>query len=155
MSNQQVTVSTTEGTDLSQALSNILAYGVTVDNLASSWLFVPDVSRHVPPWTVGWTAPLPGVKSAVLQWQPPGGIVVPVAGTGRAVLTYTDYILPFNPGVVVVQASPTGGATASQTHVIVDSGSSQLPVQPVQVTVSGQPIAVTTATAASQCRHLC
>lgn len=115
---QQVVISTPEGTNTSQTLQNILALGVTVDNLSSSWLFLPDTGRFIPPWTASWSSPLVGTKSGILQWSSPGGIVVPTAGTGKATATFTDYTIPFNPGVVVVQAQPMGTATPPVTNAV-------------------------------------
>lgn len=110
---QQVIVSTNEGTSLSQTLANILAYGVTVDNLSSSWLFLPDAGRFIPPWTASFSTPLVGTKSAVASWSSPTGVSVPATGTGKATLTFTDYSVPFSPGVVVTQAQPTTGSAAT------------------------------------------
>ncbi len=110
---QQQIVTATEGTPLSTTIANFVALGLTCDNLSSSWVFLPDAGRFVPPWTASFTTPLVGTKSAVVQWQTPSGVSIPPSGTGKATLTFTDYIVPFSPGVVVTQAQPTSGSAAT------------------------------------------
>ncbi len=138
---QLVTLTITEGVAANPTVP-LIAQGVTVDNLSASWLQLPDAGRFVPPFTHGFTTAFVGAVTHVrVEWYTPNGIMSPTAGQGNATLTVSTEALPFNPGVVVVQATPTGSATPSQTHVIVDSGSIT-PVQPVVVTIGGQPISV-------------
>lgn len=115
---RQFVFSTAENVALNQTIPNWIAYGVTVDNLSSSWAFVPEAGRFVPPWTATWSAPLAGTKNAILSWQAPSGITVPTPGSGHCTLTFTDAAVPFNPGVVVVQAQPLGVATPPVTNTV-------------------------------------
>ena len=117
MSGQQLTVSVAELTSLNQTIPNFLAQGVTVDNLSSSWLFLNELGRWVPPWTVNWSAPLPGSKNAIASWNTPAGVTVPNSGTGKATFVYTDYTVPFSPGVVVTQAVPQGAASPATVQI--------------------------------------
>lgn len=146
---QLQTVTIKEGV-VSDVPLTLLGNGVTVDNLSASWIQLPDANRFVPPFTHGFTTSLLAATQQLrVNWYTPNGIMSPTAGQGTATMTVSTQALPFNPGVVVVQATPTGSATPSQTHVIVDSGTIT-PVQPVQVTISGQPIATSSATVNSQ-----
>lgn len=117
MSGQQYAFAVIELTNLNQTIPNFLAQGMVCDNLSSSWAYVPELGRSVPPWTMNWSAPLPGSKNALIQWQTPNGVTVPNSGTGKLTATYTDYHVPFSPGVVVTQAVPQGSASPAAVQI--------------------------------------
>lgn len=101
----------TEGTDDNLALGYTI-FTAIIDNLSSSWAFVTPANRPVPPWTFGTVLPLTaGAPSVQVKWRTPTGIVVPTSGTGQLTLTADTDRLPYNPGITVQQAQPTGGAS--------------------------------------------
>jgi hypothetical protein len=80
------------------------AQGVIVDNLTSSWLWLDDAQRFVPPWRWGVNVPLPGATYARLRWlNPPGGglAVFPVDATQKLSATFVADALTPSDGFTV------------------------------------------------------
>lgn len=93
----QATFYVTEGTPLNQSLG-FVARSVIIDNLTSSWLYVPTASRFVPPYQYAATLTISGSDAADITWPVPTGIVAGPAGNGSAICTFVSDALAPNIG---------------------------------------------------------
>lgn len=94
---QSVPFYVAEGVPLNQAVG-FVANCVIVDNLTSSWLYVPGGARFVPPYQYGAIVPLKQGDAANITWPVPTGIVAGPVGKGTAICTFTDADLPTSIG---------------------------------------------------------
>lgn len=102
---QSVLTLTPGGSPLGQSLG-FTAAAVQVDNLTPDFLNLTDVGRTVPPWFVGVVIPLPeGIRqaSASLTATTPAA-PGPAVPKQQCTLTWTDQVLPADPGHPLSQA---------------------------------------------------
>lgn len=92
-----------------QALATTLGFtaaSVICDNYTSNYLTLPDAGKTIPPWTYGAVVPLPdGIRQANATLTPTvpavAGPPVPII---QASLTWTDQVLPADPGHLLQQS---------------------------------------------------
>jgi hypothetical protein len=131
MRSQTLTVG--EGQSLNTGLS-FQCWAVVADNLSSSWAWEPHSQRPIPPWSYGVQLPfLASSLQANIQWITPTGLMTPTAGVGQLVLTYVDQQIPYNPGVVTVQAQPAAGTGAQPPSVQIVPAPSNSQVVPIAI----------------------
>lgn len=92
------------GTDLDSYGVAFLAYGITIDNDTGNWLLV-NQTWHIPPWTYGWSQPLPGTKAISVQVEA-GPSIIPSVNVGTFVrLFITASQVPQSNGYTAVTSA--------------------------------------------------
>lgn len=111
--NQEVLQLAPGGKPLAQSLG-FTAASVIIDNLTSSYVTLGDVGKTIPPWTYGAVVALPpGLRRATASLTPTTpAIPGPPVPVSQVTLTWTDQLLPADPGHLLQQT------TTSQQTVI-------------------------------------
>lgn len=104
--NQEVLTLAPGGQALAQSLG-FEAATVTVDNYTNSYVTLTDVGRTIPPWLYGAVVPLPpGITRATAKLTATTpAIPGPPVPLSQAVLTWTDAVLPPDPGHLLQQVT--------------------------------------------------
>lgn len=85
--------------------------GIRVFNPTASWLRIDPHLLYVPPFTMDWSAPLPGAAAIDVKWSDsPSGTPSGDNATGVAQVVLTDEILAHSPGMQT-------GTVAEQSQV--------------------------------------
>lgn len=106
--NQTVTTLVPGGLALAQTLGYTAASAV-VDNYTSNYVTLTDVGKVIPPWTYGAVVALPdGLRQANASLTPTVPAVAgPPVTTIQCLITWTDQVLPADPGHILQQSAYT------------------------------------------------
>lgn len=84
---QSLTDFLSAGSELKSFSAGFFCYGIVINNDTGNWLIV-NGTWIVPPWTYGWSQPLPGTKAISITLLP-GPSIIPSVGGG----TFVTYVL--------------------------------------------------------------
>jgi hypothetical protein len=127
------------GDDLDSYAVAFLAYGLTIDNDTGNWLFV-NKTWHIPPWTYGWSQPLPGTKAISVEIEA-GSVIIPSVNVGTFVrLFITASQVPQSNGYTAVTSTSitSGTVTISGSITVGTITAGNVNVNPGTFTLGGQ-----------------